>query len=220
MGEGQLFAAELEPEAERFQPRLWFADVVDLALSGVLGWGAVRALELPRTPGALVVAGVLAWVVVSAVGGASGWTVGRWLLGPRLVRAGGGRPGWLRGLLRAAAGPVDVVVGVVLQRRMLDRLLGVHGEEAGGRERLRAAGWMAPWALVLAGTVYCLVMPTRDEALRFLVRLPGWRCCNERAASWQCDVSVAKAVREARKGHEQARAVALDCPKARKHLDP
>ncbi|MBM7112917.1 hypothetical protein [Archangium primigenium] len=212
-----LFSSEVETVDTRHLGRLWVADVLDLALSALLGWGALRALEVDRTPVTLVAAGCGVWFFMSALGALSGWSLGRGLVGLRLIREGGA-PGLGRGVLRAPLVPVDLLLSLPLQRRPLDRLLGVFPEAVPLEPRAwrGGLGWMGLW-LVLGGLAgVFLVKPTRGESLKYLKTLDGWRCCHGQWAPTvdKCAPALARAVSEARSGHARAQAVVADCPKA------
>ncbi|HEX8439625.1 hypothetical protein [Archangium sp.] len=218
-----LFSSEFEPADTRYLWRLWFADVLDLATSALLGWGALRALDVDRTPSALVLAGVGVWLLMSLAGGWSGWTLWRGVVGLRMVDAKeAGAPGPGLGLARAFLVPLDLPISPVLQRRYFDRLLKVEPEAVPllSRKWQRGLGWQGVWLVLLLASVWFVVMPTRREALTYLKRLDGWRCCNSRAtpSPFTCSSSVSRAVRAAKGGDEESRAVVAQCPRARSEL--
>lgn len=217
MSDGALFSTDTVTTEARYQWHLWVADVLDLATAALVGWAALRALEHERTPVAMLVAILLAWLAVSAVGGLWGRTLWRQLLGVRLVHKGRA-PGVPRALARALTTPVDLLITPVLQRRPLDTWLGVHAEPvtAGASARLKGMGAQLPWLGLIAGAVWLLVTPTRAEMLKYLGRtLTGWHCCHgTRDVTWECKTSLNRAVREARGDREDVRAVVADCPVA------
>ncbi|MCY1082719.1 hypothetical protein [Archangium lansingense] len=135
-----LFSSEFEPADTRYLWRLWFADLLDLATSVLLGWGALRAMDVDRTPGTLVVAGVVTWLLMSAAGGLSGWTLWRGVMSLRLV-VDGSAPGLGRGLFRAVLLPVDLVISPFLQRRYCDRLQKVQPEAVPPFTKSGSAAW-------------------------------------------------------------------------------
>ncbi|QRK10348.1 hypothetical protein JQX13_09780 [Archangium violaceum] len=212
-----LFSSEFEPADTRYLWRLWFADILDLATSALLGWGALRAVDVDRTPRALVVAGVVTWLLMSVAGGLSGWTLWRGLVGLRLV-TDGGAPGPVRGFIRAFLVPVDLLISPMLQRRYCDRSLKVQPEAVPllTKKWQRALGWQGFWLLMVFASAWFVVMPTRREALSYLKKLDGWRCCHARTppSPFKCTTSVSRAVREAEDGDARARAIVADCPRA------
>lgn len=212
-----LFSSEVEPPEVRDVGRLWLADVLDLALCALLGWGALRAGDVERSPGALIAAGLGFWLVTSVLGGVSGWTWGRGVVGLRLVTEQG-VPGPARGGARALSALVDLLVSPALQRRPFDRMLGVRGEPVALRDRARRASfvWLALWTVLGLVAVNFLRVPTHTEALKFLKTLDGWRCCHGRtsASAPKCEPSLERALRDARGGDAQAQAVVEQCPEA------
>jgi hypothetical protein len=212
-----LFSSEVEPADTRYLWRLWFADLLDLATSALVGWGVLRMVDVERTPGALGVAGAVTWLLLSLAGGLSGWTLWRGLVGLRLV-ADGSAPGVARGLGRAFVVPLDLVLSPLLQRRYLDRLLKVQPEAVAllSKRWQRGLGWQGFWLVVVLGAVWFIVMPTRREALAYLKRLDGWRCCHAKTppSAFKCSTSVWRAVGAAEGGDAQARALVADCPRA------
>ncbi len=216
-----LFAMEFEPPDTRYVWRLWFADVLDMGTAGVLGWGALRAMDVGRTPASLLESGGGVWLVLSMLGGLSGWTLWRGLFGLRL-EDGGEAPGPGRGLARAFTVPLDLIMSAVLQRRPLDRLLKVMPASVpvASRRWVRGLGWQLPWLALLGVAAWFFVMPTRTESLAYLKRLDGWRCCNGRTtpSAFQCDTSVSRALRAARGGDAQAQEVVAGCPRAAAEL--
>jgi hypothetical protein len=212
-----LFSSEFEPADTQYLWRLWFADLLDLATSALLGWGALRAVDVDRTPGALGVAMGVAWLLLSVAGGLSGWTLWRGVVGLRLA-TDGSAPGPARGLGRACLVPVDLAISPFLQRRYGDRLLKVRPEAVApfSRKWQRGLGWQGFWLVMVAASVWFGVMPTRREALTYLKKLDGWRCCHARTppSPFKCSTSVSRAVSEAEAGDAQARALVADCPRA------
>jgi len=212
-----LFSSEFEPPDTRYLWRLWFADLLDLATSALLGWGALRAMDVDRTPGALGVAGVVTWLLLSLAGGLSGWTLWRGVMGLRLV-TDASAPGLGRGLLRAFLVPVDLAISPFLQRRYGDRLQKVQPEAVPpfSKKWQRGLGWQGFWLVMVFASVWFVVMPTRREALGYLKKLDGWRCCNAKTppSPFKCSTSVSRAVSEAEDGDAQAQAVVKDCPRA------
>jgi hypothetical protein len=59
-------------------------------------------------------------------------------------------------------------------------------------------------------------MPTKREALGYLKKLDGWRCCNAKTppSAFKCSTSVSRALSEAEDGDAQAQAIVKDCPRA------
>ncbi|RKG64273.1 hypothetical protein D7W79_39285 [Corallococcus exercitus] len=225
MSDGMLFSMDTPPTEARFQNRLWVADLLDLTGAALVGWGAVRAAEWVSTAGLLGFAMGAAWLLLSCVGGLTGLTPGRHALGLKLERAEGKAPGLGTGLLRALTAPVELVLQVVLQRRPLDEQLRVHASVIPGGFRgwarslaLPVVGW-----LLLAGAVWSIVTPTRQEMLQYLDRtLTGWHCCHgTREVTWQCRTSLSRAVRNASGGDtEVAEFVRNECPVAAARLGP
>ncbi|KFA87874.1 hypothetical protein [Archangium violaceum] len=212
-----LFSSEFEPADTRYLWRLWFADLLDLATSALLGWGALRALDVDRTPRALVVAAVVTWLAMSLAGGLSGWTLWRGVLGLRLV-ADGSPPGPVRGLVRAVLAPVDLVISPFVQRRYGDRLQKVQPEAVPvfTKKWQRGLGWQGFWLVMVFASVWFIVLPTKREALGYLKKLDGWRCCNAKTppSPFKCTTSVSRALSEAEDGDAQAQAIVKDCPRA------
>ncbi|MCY1082720.1 hypothetical protein [Archangium lansingense] len=70
--------------------------------------------------------------------------------------------------------------------------------------------------MMVFASVWFMVMPTRREALTYLKKLDGWRCCHGRAtpSPFKCSTSVSRAASDAEDGDAQAQAVVKDCPKA------
>ncbi|AKJ08249.1 hypothetical protein ATI61_12638 [Archangium gephyra] len=217
-----LFSSEFEPADTRYLWRLWFADLLDLATSALLGWGALRALDVDRTPRALVVAGVGVWLVMSLAGGLSGWTLWRGVMGLRLV-TDGSAPGPGRGLVRAGLALVDLAISPFLQRRYGDRLQKVQPEAvpAFSKKWQRGLGWQGFWLVLVFASVWFGVMPTRREALGYLRKLDGWRCCHAKTppSPFKCSSSVSRALSEAEDGDAQALAIVKDCPRAAAEME-
>ncbi|QRN98210.1 hypothetical protein JRI60_03835 [Archangium violaceum] len=212
-----LFSSEVEPADTRYLWRLWFADLLDLATSALVGWGVLRMVDVERTRGALVVAGVVTWLLMSLASGLSGWTLWRGLVGLRLV-TDGSAPGGARGLGRAFVVPVDLVISPFLQRRYLDRILKVQPEAVAllSKRWQRGLGWQVFWLVMVLGSVWFIVMPTRREAVTYLKRLDGWRCCHAKTppSAFKCSTSVWRAMGAAESGDTQAQAIVADCPRA------
>lgn len=212
-----LFSSEFEPADTRYFWRLWFADLLDLATSALLGWAALRALDVERTPRALVVAGGVTWLLMSLAGGLSGWTLWRGVMGVRL-ETDGGVPGPVRGLGRAFAVPVELALSPFLQRRYADRSLKVLPESVPvfTKKWQRGLPWQGFWLLLVFASAWFLVMPTKTEALTYLKKLDGWRCCHNPTppSAFKCSTSVSRAVSAAEGGDEKARALVADCPRA------
>jgi hypothetical protein len=208
-----LFSSDVETAATRYLGRQWLGDLLDLALSLLLGWGLLRALDVSRTPGRLVAVTAGVWCVLCLLGGLSGWTLGQGLVGLRLVR-GDGAPGASRGAARVPLALVDLLVSPILQRRVFDRPLGLEARSVppwrGGLP------WKGAWLVLALAAVWFMVMPTRTETLRYLKTLDGWRCCHGRAtpSPAKCTSALSRAVREATGGDAQAQAVVADCPTA------
>ncbi|QQR44343.1 hypothetical protein JKA73_36140 [Myxococcus xanthus] len=223
MSNGSLFATDQVTTQARYQWHLWVADVLDLGTSVLVGWGALRALEQDRTPLSMPLAMALAWLTASAVGGLTGRTFWRQVAGVKLVHAEH-TPGLLRGLARAFTTPLDLLLNGVLLRRPLDTLLGLHAEPVapGAGPRLKGVALQLPWLAVLAGAVWLLVTPTKAEMLQYLGRtLTGWHCCHgTREVTWQCRTSLDRAVRNARSGDAEVKALVADCPVAGARLGP
>ncbi|MBJ6764944.1 hypothetical protein JGU66_29625 [Myxococcaceae bacterium JPH2] len=221
MTHGTLFSTDTVTEAARLQWRVWVADLLDLVSAGLWGWGALRALEHDRTHTALAVAVGLAWLLLSGVGGLTGRTLGRQLLGIQLVR-GGQPPGLGRGLARAFTAPLELPMQPVLQRRPLDEAQGVHAEtlRPGVVAWLKALVPQLPWVALLAAAAWFIVMPTKQELLKYLGRtLTGWHCCHgTRDVTWECKTSLSRAVRDARRGDPEVSQVVAACPVASERL--
>ncbi|WP_338873099.1 hypothetical protein [Myxococcus stipitatus] len=221
MSDGALFSTDTVTTEARYQWHLWVADVLDMATAALVGWAALRALEQERTPVAMVIAMVVAWILVSAVGGVWGRTLWRQLAGVRLVRAAR-PPGIPRGVARAFTAPVDLLIAPVLQRRPFDTMLGLYAEPvtAGLSARLKGLAPQLAWLVLLVGSVWLIVTPTRAEMLKYLGRtLTGWHCCHgTRDVTWECKTSLNRAVREARSGREDVKTVVADCPVAAERL--
>jgi uncharacterized RDD family membrane protein YckC len=220
MSEGSFFASEFAPAHAQHRWRLWGADLVDLGTAALVGWGAVRALDLEQSPWAVLMALGGAWGVLSLVGGVRGWTLGRRLLDVRLVAEDGRAPGLLRALARALTVPWDVFMMPLLPSRPLDRLLGVHGEQpaAARGNRVRGLALQFPWVAALAAAGWFIFTPTRHEAFTFLdTKLTGWKCCHgykNHKGTWMCQQSLARLSREAEHQHPRALALMPECPEA------
>ncbi len=213
-----LFSSEVEPADARYLWRLWLADVLDLATAALVGWGALRALDVDRTPRSLVVAAVVTWVLMSLVGGLSGWTLWRGVVGLRLVDDSGTTPGPVLGLARAFLVPVDLGLGPILQRRHCDRLLKVQPEAVPplSRKWQRGLGWQGAWLALALASVWFVVMPTKREALGYLKKLDGWKCCHTKTppSAFKCSTSVSRALSAANGGDPDAQKLVADCPRA------
>ncbi|HLL05638.1 MAG TPA: RDD family protein [Myxococcaceae bacterium] len=220
MSEGALFAAEFDPAHTQHRWRLWGADLVDLALAGLVGWGAARALDVEQSVRLLLSMLGATWAVLCLVGGVRGWTLGRRLLDVRLVAPDGRAPGAVRALARAFTVPVDMFLTPLLPSRPLDRLLGVHGERMTGPRgsRLRGVALQLPWVAALVAAAWFIATPTRHEALSFLdTKLTGWKCCHgykQHKDTWMCRRSLSRLSREAQRQHPQALALMPECPEA------
>jgi hypothetical protein len=212
-----LFSSQFEPADSRYLWRLLLADLLDLATSALLGWGALRAVDVDRTPLSLVLAGLGVWVLVSLAGGLSGWTLGRGVVGLRLEKEGV-PPGAGRGLARAFLAPLDLPLAPFVQRRYLDRVLKVQPEPVSLRspQGRSGLGWQGLWLVLVLASVWFMVMPTKREAFTFLKKLDGWRCCHGKAqpSAFQCSTSVSRMVSAAEGGDAQAQALVADCPRA------
>ncbi|PTL83324.1 hypothetical protein [Vitiosangium sp. GDMCC 1.1324] len=212
-----LFSSEFEPADTRYFWRLWFADLLDVATSALLGWAVLRAMDVDRTPRALVEAGIVMWLLMSVAGGLSGWTLWRGVMGLRL-ETDGGTPGPARGLARAFLALVDLPISPFLQRRYADRFLKIQPESVPPltKKWQRGLGWQGFWLLMVFASVWFMVMPTKREALTYLKKLDGWRCCHGRTppSPFKCSTSLSRAVSAAEDGDAQAQAVVADCPVA------
>ncbi|WP_240359261.1 hypothetical protein [Pyxidicoccus trucidator] len=221
MSDGVLFSTDSVTPESRYQWNLWLADLLDLTTAALVGWAALRALEVERTPGLLLLAMALAWLVASVVGALTGRTLWRQVAGVRLVR-GEQAPGLPVGLARAFTAPLELLMTAVLHRRPLDHKLGVHAEpvKPGAGPRLKGVAAQLPWLAVLAGALWLLVTPTKVETLDYLGKtLTGWHCCHgTRDMTWGCQRSLDRAVRSARGGDPAVRTLVADCPVAAKRL--
>jgi hypothetical protein len=144
-------------------------------------------------------------------------------MGVRLVTDGGAAPGLPRAAVRTLTVPVDLLITPVLQYRPLDGLLKLSADSASSGFGAWAAGlgWQLPWLAVMVAALYFIVTPTREETLTFLGhKLTGWQCCHgsPRAPKWQCETSLTRLVREARRGDAESVQVAADCPVAAERL--
>lgn len=224
MSEGALFGSQFSPEHSRFRFRLWGADLVDVGTAALVGWGAARALDWEHSPAKLAATLLCAWVLLSGVGGVRGWTLGRRLLGVRLVDTAGRPPGLARAFVRAFAALPDLFMTPLLPSRPLDRLLRLHGErlEAGRKAWLAGLSSQLPWVAALAAAGWFIATPTRHEAFTFLDRkLTGYKCCHgyrKHAGTWMCRHSLSLLVREARRQEPEALALVAECPEAAERL--
>jgi uncharacterized RDD family membrane protein YckC len=225
MSDGMLFSMDTPPTEARYQGRLWVADLLDVTGAALAGWGGVRAAEVVSTVATVGFAGVAAWLVLCCVSGLTGLSPGRQALGLRLSRNGGTPPGLGTGLLRALTAPLELVLQLVLQERPLDERLGVHASAIPGGVR----GWVRTLplplvgALLLAGAVWSIVTPTRQEMLQYLDRtLTGWHCCHgTREVTWECRTSLSRAVRNADGGDRQvSEFLRAECPVGAARLAP
>lgn len=221
MSDGSLFSTDVVSTESRYQGRLWLADLLDVATAALVGWAVLRALERERTLGSMAVALALAWLAASAVGGLTGRTLWRQVAGVRLVR-GERAPGLPLGLARAFTAPLELLLSGVLLRRPLDARLGVYAERLppGAGPWLKGVAAQLPWLAVLAGAGWLLVTPTKAEARKYLGRtLTGWHCCHgTRDMTWECRTSLDKAVRGARGGDPELKALVADCPVAARRV--
>jgi hypothetical protein len=224
MSEGALFASQLGPVHTQFRFRLWAADLVDLGTAALLGWGAARALDLEQVLVHVLAVMACAWVLISLVGGARGWTLGRRLLDVRLVTQEGLPPGLPRSFVRAFTTLPDMLMAPLLPSRPLDRLLRLHGERpaSGRKARLLGLAFQLPWVAALAAAAWFIAVPTRHEALLFLDRkLTGWKCCHgyrQHMNTWMCRHSLSRLVREARNQDPEALTLMKECPEAAERL--
>jgi hypothetical protein len=224
MSEGTLFGSQFSPAHAEFRFRLWAADLVDLGLAALLGWGAARSLDWEQSTVRLLATLLGTWVLVSLVGGVRGWTLGRRLLDVQLVTAEGRPPGLPLAFARAFTALPDIIMAPVLPTRPLDRLLRVHGErpKAGLKTRLTGLGLQLPWVAALAAAGWFIATPTRYEAFNFLEhKLTGWKCCHgyrKHVGTWTCRHSLARLIREV--SHQDPEAVALvaECPEAAERM--
>jgi hypothetical protein len=224
MSEGTLFGSQFSPAHSRFRFRLWAADLVDLGLAALLGWGAARALDWEQSTVRLVATQLGVWVIVSLVGGVRGWTLGRRLLDVQLVTAEGRPPGLPRAFARAFAALPDIFMAPLLPTRPLDRLLQVHGErpETGRKAKLIGLGVQLPWLAALAAAAWFIATPTRYEAFHFLdTKLTGWKCCHgyrKHVGTWTCRHSLSRLIREASRQDPAALALMAECPEAAERM--
>jgi RDD family protein len=224
MSEGALFGSQFSPVHAEFRYRLWAADMVDLGVAALLGWGAARALDweqsLPRVLGCMG----CAWLIISLVGGVRGWTFGRRLLDVRLVDIQSQPPGVPRAFLRAFAALPDALMAPLLPSRPLDRLLRLHGERptSGRKAWLMGLGLQLPWVAALAAAGWFIAAPTRHEAFLYLdKKLTGWKCCHgyrQHMGSWMCQRSLSRLEREARRQDAEALTLVAECPEVAEHL--
>ncbi len=224
MSEGALFGSQFSPAHSQFRMRLWGADLVDLAMAALLGWGAARALDWERSPGRVLASMLCAWVLISVVGGVRGWTLGRRLFDVRLVDASGHPPGLPRALARAFAALPDVPIAPLLPSRPLDRLLKLHGERPPTERKARLIGLGAqlPWVAALALAAWFIAVPTRHESFVFLSgKLTGWKCCHgykQHVGTWMCRHSLARLAREVQRQNPEALALQPECPEVTERL--
>jgi hypothetical protein len=226
MSEGPLFGSQFSPVHDRFRYRLWAADLVDLAIAALLGWGASRALDWEQSPARVLACLFGAWLVLSLVGGVRGWTLGRRLFNVQLVNTDGRPAGLQRSFFRAFLSLPDVVMAPLLPTRPLDRLLQVHGERPSSERSSRWVGvsLQLPWLVAVAAAAWFIATPTRHEALTFLdQKLTGWKCCHgyrQHVGTWTCRNSLDRLAREVR--HQDPAAVALmsECPEVTGRLQP
>ncbi|MET0404028.1 MAG: hypothetical protein ABW123_16570 [Cystobacter sp.] len=216
-----LFSSDVESTDTRYLGRQWLGDLMDLALSLLLGWALLRAWDVTRTPVRLIAVCIGAWFVLCLVGGVSGWTPGHGLVGLRLVREGRA-PGLPRGAGRAPLAVLDLLLSPILQRRCFDRPLGLSAEAVplGARAWRAGLGWLGGWLVLTGAAVWLMGVPTRTEALRHLKTLDGWRCCHGRVTPEpsRCESALSRAVRDAAGGDAWAQTVVKDCPTAAERL--
>lgn len=212
-----LFSSDLERSDTQYLWRLELADLLDVGISVLLGWGLLRALDVDRTVGTLILASLLLWAGLSTVSGLSGWTLGRGLVGLRLV-SDGAPPGAGRGLARAVLALLQLPLAPILQRRPLDMVLKVHPVAVRPLSEpwRRGLGWQGLWLVLALGAVWFMVMPTPREALGYLHKLDGWRCCHSTTTpvSFQCSNSLSRVAGRAEGGNAQAQAFVAECPQA------
>ena len=212
-----LFSSDVEPADARYVWRLVLADLLDLATSLLLGWGLLRAVDVDRTVGSLALATLGTWVVMCAVGGLSGWTFWRGVVGLRLEKDGG-PPGIARGVARALPALLELVIAPILQRRPSGALLRVHPEAVRHLSRpwRRGLPWQGLWVALALGAVWFMVMPTRREALAFLRKLDGWHCCHAKSppTAFECTSALERVARAARGGDTPSQTLVADCPRA------
>jgi hypothetical protein len=220
MSEGALFGSQFTPAHSRFRFRLWAADLVDLGIAVLLGWGAARALDWEQSLARVLATILCTWVLISLVGGVRGWTLGRRLLDVRLVNAEGQPPGLPLAFVRVFTALPDLFMTPLLPSRPLDRLLRLHGERpgAGRKAWLAGLGLQLPWVAALAAAAWFIAMPTRHEAFTFLDRkLTGYKCCHgyrKHVGTWTCRHSLSRLVREASRPDPEALTLLADCPEA------
>ena len=113
---------------------------------------------------------------------------------------------------------LQLPIAPVLQRRSLDAILKVHPEAVAPLSKpwLRSLGWQGAWLVLSLGAVWFMVMPTPREALSYLHKLDGWRCCHSEktSAAFECSSSLSRLVGSAKGGNAQAQAFVEDCPQA------
>ena len=213
-----LFSSDLHTSATRHLGRQWLGDLLDLLLSVLLGWGLLRALDVTRTPGRLIALGAGVWFVMSALGGWSGWTPGRGLVGLRLMGEGR-RLGVPRGAVRMPLAVVELFLSPILQRRSFDGLLGARVESVppGNPSWRGGVPWLGAWLVLVMAAGWFMRAPTRTETLHYLKTLDGWRCCHgqQTPSPAQCEEALGRAAREATHGDALAQTVVAECPSAR-----
>lgn len=224
MSEGALFGSQFSPVHSQFRMRLWAADLVDLGIAALLGWGIARALDWEQSLALLLATLFATWVFLSLVGGVRGWTLGRRLLDVRLMDAQGRPPGLPLAFARAFTALPDLFMAPLLPSRPLDRLLGVHGErpEAGRKARLAGLALQLPWVAALAVAAWFIATPTRHEAFDFLGhKLTGWKCCHgyrKHMDTWMCRHSLPRLTREASRQDPEALTLLAKCPEAAERM--
>lgn len=217
-----LFASSLKPEWARYRKRLWFADLLDLLTGCAIGWGVFRASDLSGA-GRLVLLLVAGWVAYETLSGIGGRTLWHWVVGVRVTH--GERPvGLWRSFVRAFTLIPDHILLVLTGERPFDRALELKPEaEPRWRDRpLRGLLWQVPWVIALLLAIKAIVLPTRTEAIQFLVTLDGWYCCHGRMHTrlQTCNRALTRLAKDASSPDERAQKLAADCPEAQKRIAP
>lgn len=223
MSEGALFGSHISPAHSRFRFRLWFADLVDLAMAALLGWGAARALDWEQSLLRMLATMFGMWALISVVGGVRGWTLGRRLLDVRLVNSEGKPPGPPMALVRAFVALPDLFMTPLLPSRPLDRALRLHGERPSPSRKARMVGvsTQLPWVAALVLAAWFISTPTRAETLKFLGgKLTGWKCCHgykQHVGTWMCQRSLNRLAKELEHQDPEALALQPECPEVTAH---